>query len=117
MHARHWTRSVAPRIVPVGLALPHVASMVSLGLLAVALAPWLSPALSQVAAADGEPGGRDKAWVDERVEAWRLTPEERSFDRIGWARDLREALRLGKEHRRPVFLFTYDGLSLTAYRC
>lgn len=60
---------------------------------------------------------RDAAWVIKRVEAWQPTREERAFDEIGWARDLREAVRLGKEHRRPVFLFTYDGASLSGYRC
>jgi hypothetical protein len=67
----------------------------------------------------GEPPAdkRDAAWVGKRVEAWQPTKEERAFDEIGWAKDLREAERLGKQHRRPVFLFTYDGASLSGYRC
>lgn len=60
---------------------------------------------------------RDAAWVAKRVEAWQPTKAERAFDEIGWARDLRAAQRLGKEHNRPVFLFTYDGASLSGYRC
>lgn len=56
-------------------------------------------------------------WVDKRVDAWQPTREERAFDEIGWATDLREAERLGKQHKRPVFLFTYDGASLSGYRC
>ena len=60
---------------------------------------------------------RDAAWVGKRVEAWQPTKEERAFDEIGWAKDLREAERLGKKHGRPVFLFTYDGASLSGYRC
>ncbi len=60
---------------------------------------------------------RDATWVGKRVEAWRPTKEERAFDEIGWARDLREAERLGRQHGRPVFLFTYDGASLSGYRC
>lgn len=66
-----------------------------------------------------EPRGvkRDAAWVAKRVEAWQPSVEERAFDQIGWAEDLREARRLGAKHRRPVFLFTYDGASLSGYRC
>jgi hypothetical protein len=37
------------------------------------------------------------------------TAEEKAFDRIGWAKDLREAERLSRESKRPVFLFTHDG--------
>lgn len=66
---------------------------------------------------DPAAGKRDAAWVGKRVEAWHPTKEERAFDQIGWARDLREAERLSKQHRRPVFLFTYDGASLSGYRC
>lgn len=60
---------------------------------------------------------RDVSWVSKRVEAWQPTKEERAFDEIGWAKDLREAQRLGKQYGRPVFLFTYDGASLSCYRC
>jgi hypothetical protein len=63
---------------------------------------------------------RDKelaTWVDKRIRDWQPTQEERRFDEIGWARDIRDALRLAKEHGRPVFLFTYDGTSLATYRC
>ncbi len=47
--------------------------------------------------------------VDGLIKAWEPLPEERRFDDIGWAKDIREALRLAKEHNRPVFLFTYSG--------
>jgi hypothetical protein len=60
---------------------------------------------------------RDATWVSKRVEAWQPTRAERAFDEIGWAKDLREAQRLSKQHGRPVFLFTYDGASLSGYRC
>jgi hypothetical protein len=72
-----------------------------------------------VPACGGEPldDKRDASWVDKRVEAWQPTKAEHAFDEIGWARDIREAERLGKEHGRPVFLFTYDGASLSGYRC
>ena len=72
-----------------------------------------------VSARGGEPPAdkRDASWVGKRVEAWQPTKEERAFDEIGWAKHLREAERLGKQHGRPVFLFTYDGASLSGYRC
>ena len=57
------------------------------------------------------------AWVDRRVQDWQPAPEERRFDDVGWAKDIRDAERLAKEHGRPVFLFTYDGDSLAHYRC
>ncbi len=47
--------------------------------------------------------------IDERVAALQPTVDERRIDRIGWARDIRSALRLAREHGRPVFLFTMDG--------
>jgi hypothetical protein len=48
-------------------------------------------------------------WVDKRVQEWQITPAERRFDEIGWAKTLGEAERLAKQHGRPVFLFTHDG--------
>jgi hypothetical protein len=50
-----------------------------------------------------------KTTLDDRIEAWKETPEEKRFDQIGWAPDLRAARRLAAEHQRPVFLFTMDG--------
>jgi hypothetical protein len=55
-------------------------------------------------------------WVNQRVEEWQPTREERRFDQIGWARDIQSAERLAKEHGRPVFLFTHDGRMATG-RC
>jgi hypothetical protein len=69
-------------------------------------------------AADRPRSDRDlPAWVEKRVQDWQPTKEERRFDEIGWAKDIRDALRLAREHGRPVFLFTYDGASLATYRC
>jgi hypothetical protein len=51
----------------------------------------------------------DLSWVEKRVEEWQPRPSERKFDQIGWLRDIRAALALGKESNRPVFLFTHDG--------
>ena len=47
--------------------------------------------------------------IDRRVKEWQPTSRERSFERIGWAKDIRDALRLARAHERPVFLFTHDG--------
>jgi hypothetical protein len=57
----------------------------------------------------GPDAGRGPARIDERVAALQPTTDERRIDQIGWARDFRAALRLGREHGRPVFLFTMDG--------
>ena len=47
--------------------------------------------------------------VRQRVAELQPKPEEKRFDEIGWAKDIRAAKRLAKEHNRPVFLFTHDG--------
>jgi hypothetical protein len=72
--------------------------------------------LSLVGIAQDGGDHRDAAWIDERVEALQPSLDERRIDRIGWARDIRSALRLGREHGRPVFLFTMDGRFSTG-RC
>jgi hypothetical protein len=57
------------------------------------------------AVADRELAG----WVEKRIQEWEPTAADRRFDEIGWAKDIRDAERLAKEHDRPVFLFTHDG--------
>jgi hypothetical protein len=57
----------------------------------------------------GRDPDRNPAWVEERVATLQPTADERRIDQIGWATDLRSALRLAREHARPVFLFTMDG--------
>ena len=52
---------------------------------------------------------RSPTWVEQRVQEIQPKPEERRLDEIGWAKDIRDALRLAKMHNRPVFLFTHDG--------
>ena len=47
--------------------------------------------------------------VQQRVAELQPRADEKRFDEIGWAKDIREALRLAKQHNRPVFLFTHDG--------
>ena len=54
--------------------------------------------------------------VNQRVQEWQPTPQERRFDEIGWARSLADARRLAAQHRRPVFLLT-SGDSIATGRC
>ena len=55
------------------------------------------------------PGSLTITEIDQRVEKWQPTAKERAFERIGWAKDIRDALRLAKANNRAVFLFTHDG--------
>jgi hypothetical protein len=50
-----------------------------------------------------------RSTVDERLDEWWPTADEKRFDTIGWAADLRAARKLAAENDRPVFLFTMDG--------
>ena len=52
---------------------------------------------------------RSPAWVEQRVREMQPKADERRLDEIGWAKDIRDALHLAKQHNRPVFLFTHDG--------
>jgi hypothetical protein len=79
-----------------------------------ATTPALAAALGLVllgpaAAAERPADDRVADWADRRVREWQPRPDERRFDEIGWAKDIRTALRLGRAERRPVFLFTMDG--------
>jgi len=47
--------------------------------------------------------------VQQRVRDWQPTAEDRRFDEIGWAKDIRTAEKLAKDNKRPVLLFTHDG--------
>jgi hypothetical protein len=51
----------------------------------------------------------DFSAIDQRVQALQPASDVKRFDEIGWARDIRHALALGRESGRPVFLFTHDG--------
>jgi hypothetical protein len=72
---------------------------------------WAAAASAALVAAAlaGPSGEHDAVWVERRVEEMQPTSAERAIDRIGWAADLRSALRLARESGRPVFLFTMDG--------
>ena len=78
-------------------ALPHLA-------LAACLSLAGDPAAAAPPSDDGLP-----AWLEKQIDAIQARPEEKKFDSISWAADIRDALRLAKEHARPVFLFTHDG--------
>lgn len=80
-------------------------------MLAVALAVSMPPLiLDRVRAEDSTDAPQGTAGrVDRQVEQWWPRPDEKRFDEIGWAADIRQARRLSKEHGRPVFLFTMDG--------
>ena len=65
--------------------------------------------LLQVHAASPSASARDDAWIDQRVQQLQPQAKEKRFDEIGWAKDIRTAIKLAGEHQRPVFLFTHDG--------
>ena len=86
--------------------------------------PTLTLGLALVAGAAALPAsdppadGKEFAvWVESRVQAWQPTTAERSFDQIGWVPTIVEAERLAKQHDRPLFLFTFDGPSMSLGRC
>jgi hypothetical protein len=64
---------------------------------------------STLSMAADKPADRDAVWIDQRVKDWQPTAKEKRFDEIGWAKNIREAEKLAKENKRPVFLFTHDG--------
>ena len=76
------------------------------------VAAALLTACAAAAARADEPRVADRdvsEWVTKRVRDWQPSADERRFDEIGWVADIRTALKLAKEHDRPVFLFTHDG--------
>src|SRR5262245_4685675 len=80
-----------------------------LALVVLVLGSAWSTAFAQAPASQPRSDDELTAWVAKRIQDWQPTREERRFDEIGWVTGIREALRLGKEHNRPVFLFTHDG--------
>jgi hypothetical protein len=48
-------------------------------------------------------------WVEKTVAERQVTPEDKRFDEISWVTDIRTAINLGKEHTRPIFLYTGTG--------
>ena len=76
----------------------------------------LAAASVMVCAAAVEAPLSSPAAVEQRVRAWQPTDQERRWEKIGWAKDIRDALWLAKIANRPVFLFTLDG-RMSVGRC
>jgi hypothetical protein len=53
--------------------------------------------------------GDEFARIDQWIQGWQPTAEDRRMEEIGWAKDIPEAIRLSKLHARPVFVFTHKG--------
>jgi hypothetical protein len=67
----------------------------------------------------GPPKVSDKSvvkWTNQQLKDILVVPEERIFDRIGWADNLLQAEELAKKSGRPLFFFMYDG-DIAAGRC
>ena len=60
--------------------------------------------------------GKLVEYVRKRVRENTPTKAERKFDQIAWADGLASAMKLGKQHGRPILVFVYDGNLATA-RC
>jgi len=67
--------------------------------------------VAQEKAAPGSP-----AWLETRIQEIQPTAEDRKFDTIAWVPSIKDALRLAKQHSRPIMMFTYDGQIQTG-RC
>ena len=65
-------------------------------------------------AASPVPADRDR--IDRRIAEIQPTRKEKRFDEIGWVKGIREAERLARKSRRPVFLFSNVG-DLDIGRC
>lgn len=61
------------------------------------------------AAGGAVPDAKVVRWVEKTVEERQAPAEDKRFDEVGWVTDIRTAIKLGKEHSRPIFLFTGDG--------
>jgi hypothetical protein len=72
---------------------------------ALAAGLLLAPALSAGPLADD----KVRPTVEDLLDEWWPTADEKRFDTIGWAADLRAARKLAAENDRPIFLFTMDG--------
>ena len=70
---------------------------------------FLGVGLVAVASLAAVPAERTPEWVEQRVRQWQPNAAEKRWESIGWAKDIRRALRLAQQHQRPVFLFTLDG--------
>jgi len=78
-----------------------------LTLLIVALV--LPPVVATTWAKDTISDAKIVRWVEKTVAERQPPPEDKRFDEIGWAPDIRTAIKLAKEHNRPIFLYTVNG--------
>ncbi len=69
----------------------------------------LGSLLAVPALGDGPSDRKLEAWVQKHSRKVFPSKEERKIDEIGWASTLGEAMDLAGQHRRPLFLFTYNG--------
>ena len=76
---------------------------------AFALIPVLAAFWGSAWADDRISDSKVVRWVEKTVAERQPRPEDKRFDEIGWVTDLRTAIKLGKEHNRPIFLSTGDG--------
>jgi hypothetical protein len=67
-----------------------------------------NPSGSELPEFRGDDGGLADT-VDQRIRDWQPTSQERRFDEIGWAHDLRDARRLAQQHDRRIVLFSMAG--------
>ena len=49
------------------------------------------------------------ARIDRWVQDWQPTETDRKFEQIGWVKDIPSAMKLARQHGRPVFVFTHKG--------
>ena len=56
-------------------------------------------------------------WTNRRVKMLSKQFDKRPYEQIGWADGIQHSLKLAEEHQRPIFLFTFDGLSMLTGRC
>jgi hypothetical protein len=78
-----------------------------LTLLIVALV--LAPVVATTWAKDTISDAKIVRWVEKTVSERQPLREDKRFDEIGWAPDIRTAIKLGKEHNRPILLLTVEG--------
>jgi len=51
----------------------------------------------------------ESARIDRWVQDWQPTETDRKFEQIGWVKDIPSAMKLARQHGRPVFVFTHKG--------
>ena len=55
------------------------------------------------------PISKVEKWTDKVVQNNLPTKLERRLDEVGWAPSVTSALALAKQHKRPLFIFQFDG--------